>query len=435
MTRIGSDEARGAGRPTVAVVGGGVGGLLAAIGAADHGARVVLLEPHPLGGRARTDQRGGFTFNRGPRALYLGGPAESALDRLGVDLRRGSPPVTRRAGAIDGGTVHRFPDGGVALARTHLFRGRERLAAVRAMLPLLRDPGPIDPSLSLSAWLDDRRVSGAPRRLVEAMVRLATYVDAPDDLPAVVGLAGARSAATTGVRYLDGGFGRLVAELALLASERGVEVLATQATAVERAGGGWRVRAGEAEVAADAVVLAVGTPDAAAALLDAPPTSWARLGAPATAACLELGVRGVPARRFCLGIDQPTYLSVHSPPARLAPEGDAVVHVMRYRRPGDGLDRAQLRRQLDEVVRLAGIAADSIVEERFLPSMAVMGAVPTVGTGGLAGRPPVALDGHPGAFLAGDWVGPVGLLLDAVAASAEAAGQQAAAWRATMSAR
>jgi hypothetical protein len=146
-------------------------------------------------------------------------------------------------------------------------------------------------------------------------------------------------------------------------------------------------------------------------------------------------VRGVPARRFCLGIDQPTYLSVHSPPARLAPEGDAVVHVMRYRRPGDGLDRAQLRRQLDEVVRLAGIAADSIVEERFLPSMAVMGAVPTVGTGGLAGRPPVALDGHPGAFLAGDWVGPVGLLLDAVAASAEAAGQQAAAWRATMSAR
>ena len=61
----------------------------------------------------------------------------------------------------------------------------------------------------------------------------------------------------------------------------------------------------------------------------------------------------------------------------------------------------------------------------------VSGTTPTAGRG-LAGRPTVAIEEHPGAFLAGDWVGPEGLLLDAVAASAVAAGEQAAARCTTM---
>jgi thioredoxin reductase len=53
--------------------------------------------------------------------------------------------------------------------------------------------------------------------------------------------------------------------------------------------------------------------------------------------------------------------------------------------------------------------------------MVVAGSLPTATRGGLAGRPAVSDTGVPGVWMAGDWVGPVGHLLDASVASAEAA--------------
>ncbi len=71
------------------------------------------------------------------------------------------------------------------------------------------------------------------------------------------------------------------------------------------------------------------------------------------------------------------------------------------------------------------MADGDVVTERFLASMTVMGAMPTAGTGGMAGRPTVADTGTPGIHLAGDWVGPDGLLADAALASGYAAGRRA----------
>src|SRR5436305_6407323 len=90
----------GPGRTDVAVVCGGLGGLVAALVAtrAPGVRRVRLYEPHPLGGRARCDERDGFVFNRGPRALYIGGPADRTLTALGVDTTTGGPPVVVGAG-------------------------------------------------------------------------------------------------------------------------------------------------------------------------------------------------------------------------------------------------------------------------------------------------------------------------------------------------
>jgi hypothetical protein len=50
--------------------------------------------------------------------------------------------------------------------------------------------------------------------------------------------------------------------------------------------------------------------------------------------------------------------------------------------------------------------------------MTVSPGLPRADEGGLAGRPGVALPGCPCVFLAGDWVGPQGMLADAAAASA-----------------
>jgi hypothetical protein len=64
---------------------------------------------------------------------------------------------------------------------------------------------------------------------------------------------------------------------------------------------------------------------------------------------------------------------------------------------------------------------------RFLHRMTAITALPVPSAGGLAGRPPVAVADRPGAFVSGDWVGPVGMLSDAVLASAAEAGRAAAA--------
>jgi hypothetical protein len=57
--------------------------------------------------------------------------------------------------------------------------------------------------------------------------------------------------------------------------------------------------------------------------------------------------------------------------------------------------------------------------------MTVAGTMPRAGTGGMRGRPGVDATGSPGIHLAGDWVGPEGLLADAALASGHAAALRA----------
>jgi len=119
-------------------------------------------------------------------------------------------------------------------------------------------------------------------------------------------------------------------------------------------------------------------------------------------------------------LDRPLYLSTHAPSARLAPAGAALVHVLRYGARSSDEDRPELRRH----AAAAGIGEADVVVERFLHRMVVSHSLPAPGRG-LAGRPPVAVPGRSGVFVAGDWVGPIGLLADASLASGFAAGEAA----------
>jgi hypothetical protein len=56
--------------------------------------------------------------------------------------------------------------------------------------------------------------------------------------------------------------------------------------------------------------------------------------------------------------------------------------------------------------------------------MTVAPSVPRADEAGLAGRPGVEVRDRPSVFLAGDWVGPEGMLADASAASARAAARR-----------
>jgi phytoene dehydrogenase-like protein len=62
-----------------------------------------------------------------------------------------------------------------------------------------------------------------------------------------------------------------------------------------------------------------------------------------------------------------------------------------------------------------------LVERQYLPRIEAVGALPLAAAGGFAGRPDVAAPGIGGLYLAGDWVGPEGFLVDASVASARRA--------------
>ena len=72
------------------------------------------------------------------------------------------------------------------------------------------------------------------------------------------------------------------------------------------------------------------------------------------------------------------------------------------------------------------LSDDDVVTRRFLAKMPAYTAMPRAHPRG-RGRPGRYVAGMSGVFVAGDWVGDRGLLADAVASSATAAGRAAAA--------
>jgi hypothetical protein len=138
------------------------------------------------------------------------------------------------------------------------------------------------------------------------------------------------------------------------------------------------------------------------------------------ATCVDYGLSTPPPESFILGIDEPVYLSLHAPNARLAPPGGAVLCAMSYGSAGtESVER------LDELSALAGADRSTILERRVLSSMTVAHAMPKPGSG-LPGRPGISVFGTDNCFVAGDWVGEDGLLGDAALASGVAAGRAAA---------
>jgi hypothetical protein len=74
---------------------------------------------------------------------------------------------------------------------------------------------------------------------------------------------------------------------------------------------------------------------------------------------------------------------------------------------------------------LDGLTPEVITDSRYLHRMTVVGGMAVARLGGLTGRPSVNDSRIAGVFLAGDWVGPRGHLLDAALASAEDAAARA----------
>ncbi|MGH9010996.1 MAG: phytoene desaturase family protein [Acidimicrobiia bacterium] len=413
----------------VVVVGAGLAGLAAGATAA-LGASTLILDGHHQGGRASTDKRGRYRFNRGPHALYRGGEATAVLARLGVSTPGAVPPASGARGRI-GDRVDVLPATAATLLRSRLLSVRGKFALIRFLSGVKKwRPGDVA-GLTVGQWLDTFKLPEDARKVALFLVRTTTYTNDEDTLSADVAAGQIQMALVNNVLYLDNGWGSMVDSLAATARRNGAEIRTGAAvTSIKRSSSDGDLTvtlSGGQEIQAGAVVLAAGTPGAAATLLGNRPAAWADLGPEVEASVLDLGLRQGLEHPILFGIDPPMYLVDHARSAKhLAPEGGGLVHVLHYLPLGDQTPAGELRSGLEEHARMAGVDSPNVEEQRFLLRMTVVGAVPTPASGGLAGRPAIDSTGVPGVFVAGDWVGPRGWLADASLSSGEAAGQAAA---------
>ena len=430
----------------LAVIGGGLAGLAAAALAARGGAKVRLFErARTLGGRAATQEKEGFSLNLGPHALYRGAAGAEVLATL--DIRpRGAPAPTTGGHAICGGVKHVLPAGLRSLLSTRLLGAGGKLETARLLARLASiDPLPLA-GVPVSEGLARLTRHGAVRQLLEALFRLSTYGNAPRLQSAGAALEQLQRALSRGVLYLDGGWQQLVDALRESAIAAGVTIeTGVRACRIDisAAGAVSAVRLADGRIVRCNTAIVTGSPDdALAALGPATPASgtsagepsgpsphavietWARAVVPVRAACLDVALRRLPSvhSNFALGIDAPLYLSVHSAVARLAPAGAALLHVARYLDPSEPENPVRDRQELERLLDLVQPTwREQVVHQRFLPSLTVAHAHVTAAQGGTAGRPGPAVPGVRGLFVAGDWVGPEGLLADAALASARRA--------------
>lgn len=399
----------------VVVIGAGLAGLAAGATATRAGARTVVVDAHTPGGRARVTAQDGFLFNRGVHALYRSGAGMDVLRQLGIEPL-GEPPPLSRYQALAGGRLHPLPIAGVSSTATSLL-GRRDAAALGAVFTRLPLTKPSDHAgTPVNAWIEDLDLRPTAARVLSAIVRLATYASDLDTFSAEAAIAQMRTAAQ-GVLYLHGGWDQLIDAL----TARCEVHTCSRVVGVEPAAGRLEVLTGDRRLVANAVVVAVGRPRAAERLLTSA-LGLGGLGPELTAACLDAGVRRAPDPGYLLGVDAPLYVTTQSPPARQAQTGQAVVAAVRYGATDARADRVELEAHLAR----AGVNDGDVVTSRFLARMVVTGATPIAARGGLVGRPAIDATSMPGLFLAGDWVGPDGLLADAALASGRSAGLRAA---------
>lgn len=287
------DIAARAAEQHVVVIGGGIGGLVAARECAKVGMRVTLLEAEEqLGGSIRTAELDGITVDAGAESFATrGGHVRALVDELGLSDAV-VPPEGGGAwlSGIPGAPDAPLPKGGLLGIPANPFQ--EDVRAIigwrgvwRAYLDRLRPPLTIGHQQSLGRLVTSRMGARVRDRLV-APVTAGVYSALPEDVDveiaapglsaaltrvgslsgAVLALQGDRAGKTPGAAVLgiEGGMGRIVDALRDELALFGADVrTGTRAVRLDRSGEGWTVAFEElGTVAADASESDVVEPDA-----------------------------------------------------------------------------------------------------------------------------------------------------------------------------
>ncbi len=377
----------------ITVVGGGLGGLVSAVVAAESGARVTLFEAHSnLGGRARSTPEP-YVANEGPHVFYSDGPEWRWLSQ-----RRLVP-----AAKI-----------GVAEARGLRFRNEARLrrlpptgvlrAAARRGLR-----APVD--VTFTEWASQRFGAATARRIAN-MMGVVTFDSAPGRLSAAFVWERFQRVARPqypAVRYVRGGWQTLVDNLAALAHALGVQIHT-----------GARVN----ELPHSPVIVA--TSLAAARNLLGNGSLGTESG---RTVMVDLGLRKAPNDAFLVfDLDEAGFLErFSSVDPSLAPKGESLVQAQLPLR--DGESKAQGLQRVEPLLDLSLPGWQGRTTwRRASVADTRSGALDPPGT---TWRDRPAIERGDGVYLVGDQVAAPGLLGEVTIASARAAATRAVAQTAT----
>jgi len=142
---------------------------------------------------------------------------------------------------------------------------------------------------------------------------------------------------------------------------------------------------------------------------------------PARVACLDVALGSLPSPDVPVvqDLDGPRFMTAQSLYSRVAPEGGALVYTFKQLDPRAPGDPREDERDLEALLDAAQPGwRDVLVDRQYLPRIEAVGAMPSAESGGFAGRPGPRVPGPENLYLAGDWVGPEGFLVDASVASA-----------------
>lgn len=370
----------------ITIVGGGIGGLVAAISCAEAGLDVHLLEAHEqLGGRARSVD-GPYKANLGPHVLYKDGPVWNWLrEREILPPYRGLPLAGVRFRWQ--GEARRTPPLG-AIPGVMRLRGRQA-------------PADVDFRSWAVAQTDEQTAE-----MMSAAAGVYTFHHDPGELSAAfvwshsvrVLLSPLPSA-----RYLVGGWSALIEALEGKARRLGVAI--ETGSPVD-------------SLPEPPVILATELHQAGALLGEE--LSWPS----GHCVCLDLGLghrRGDP---FVVSdLDEAGWIERFSAPdPSLAPEGEELVQAQIPVRPGESTEAAAAR--LERLLDLS--LADWRSRETWRRRQVMKGRSGALDLPGTTWRDRPAIDRGDGVFLVGDMVAAPGLLSEVSWASAVRAGELAA---------
>jgi phytoene dehydrogenase-like protein len=411
----------------IAVIGGGIAGLVAACELAKEGKPVVVLEKAAqYGGRAMTVQKNGALFNLGGHALYRGGEADRIFRELGLELKGGSP--SRNVSVLWNNQVFSLPR--FLFGRNFTWPGRIEL--MRSLAKLARiDPHAEDiASVNVRTWIEQHIREPMVRNLFYALIRTSTFTNAPDLQCAGPALGQIRRTfQNNAVLYVEGGWQSIVDQLKEKAIRAGAQLLhSAGVVAIEHDGAVRKLRLSDgAELEVGRVIAAVPPAETFRLVRDADRTSlrlWKDQARPAMVACLDLCLKRLPKPRHkvVLGLDEPVFFSNQSGPTPSLARDGSVIHMVKYHGVGDHdpkKDEAMLERVMDIVQ--PGWRKE-IVARRYLPNMTAAGDYMHMGRQDRTPGP--AVPEIRGLYVAGDWASHGELLVDSAAASGRRAAQQ-----------
>ncbi|MGZ0199263.1 protoporphyrinogen oxidase [Streptomyces sp. RM1] len=289
----------------VVVIGAGIAGLAAAHRLLTRGARVTVLEAADrVGGKLLPGEIAGVRVDLGAESMLARRPEAVALARETGLADRLRPPAVASAAIWTRGALRPMPKGhvmgvpGTAAALSGVL-SEEGLARIERDAELPRTE--VGDDVAVGEYVAARLGREVVDRLVEPLLGGVYAGDAyrlsmRSAVPQLFQAARAHTSLTEGVREIqakaaasrqtgpvfmgiEGGVGTLPLAVAESVRARGGEILTgTPVTALRREpAGGWRVTAGERELRADAVVVAVPAPAAARLLREESPAAAAEL--------------------------------------------------------------------------------------------------------------------------------------------------------------